>query len=443
MFKKMILVRMCFMLVLCFYVALSFADEIVLNNGVTKPYEISVLKYGAVGDGVTDDTVALQHAFKKCSNFGYVCKIPNGKTFLITKPLFLWGKSSLVGEAGAGGGIIEFRVLDAPYLLNIGISGKNKIEKPFSGVISGVNFKVSGGKEGRILFFWRTQGAIISKNIFDVGVFRYSATSSGNVNGWLKHVNLYVRKNIIIKGNKIFATSDYLGSEGIGLGDFDGAVISHNTITGVGDDPIGIHYSKNIKIENNLMTSVDGRLYVSNSVNVEIIGNDVRRIASISNNKYYKGIALIYVGFELFNIDNSFSAPTNISVINNYLYYPSGSIDAGSGIYVYAPRHVQVVRNKIVNDSDKVIASAIHLLPAIFSARWKDPDGLDGPGVARVHNVMIIGNTASGAFPQRIKMTGQCVDYVGEILIRDNLAEEYQLYCPKVHLSGNKKHNAL
>lgn len=409
------------------------------SNNQKNNYEVNVLDYGAIGDGVTDDTVAIQRAFKKCSNFGLTCKIPKNKTFLVTDSLFLWGKSSLVGEGESG--VIDFRVSHHFYLLNIGIKAKNKIAQPFSGIISGVKFKVSSGKKGRIIFFWRTKGASILDNIFEVGNYRYSATSSGNVVSWLNDVRLYIRKNITIKRNKIIATADYLGNEGFGLGSFDGVVISNNTILGVGDDPIGVHYSRNIVISNNNMTSVDGRLYVSNSVNVEVVNNNIKRIQSLHDNKYYRGIALIYIGFELYNRKNSYSAPTNINVFDNNLYYSKDTIDMGAGIYVYGPRNVNIARNSIINDSKSVTASAIHLLPARFSAPWSDPEGIDSQRVARVWAVSIYDNIIGGDYPQKIKMTGNCIEYVGKVSFRNNLASDYKIFCTEVENYGNKKIN--
>lgn len=399
--------------------------------------EVDVSLFGAKGDGATDDTKSLQKALTDCSTKGFICKIPSGKNFLVTSPIYIWGDGSLTAENGQGS--ITFNVASSPYLLNVGISGRDRLEKPFAGVISGVKFKVIGGKGGRIIFFWRTDGAGIFNNIFDVGVYAYSATSSGNDNAWVKNgfANT-IRKNVTITGNTIIATSDSTGSEGIGLGHFDGALISGNTVTGVGDDPIGIHFCKNVKILGNALESVDGRLFVVNSRHVQIHHNIHRRIASPKDGKFYKGISLLYIGFELHDAANSLAAPTDIHVYNNYLHYPPGSIDTGAAIYLYGPRDVVVENNRVVNDSADVIASGIHLLPAMFSSEWADPDGRDPVKVARVWGVTLSGNSIEGKFPRKLIMTGNCADYRGKVVIKDNKAKGYQLYCPQITHVNNR-----
>ena len=418
--------------------AVSVQSEAKTINDSVNLAVINPLNYGAIGDGVTDDTIGLQKAFRTCSVRGWQCRLPKNKSFLVKEPLFLWGKASLIGE-GTDSEII-FDVNNAPYLLNLGISGRNKLEKPFTGAISNVDFKIRGGKGGRIIFLWRTAGAIISNNTFDVGSYAYSATSSGNDNRWVKNgfKNL-VRKNIIIERNTITAKVDNIGSEGIGLGHFDGAIIKDNIINGVGDDPIGVHFSKNIRIINNKMKSVDGRLFVANSVNVEVVGNEHQRIASLLDNKFYKGISLLYIGFENSVIKSKLSAPTNINVYNNYLAYPEGAIDAGAAIYLYGPRNVSVFKNIIVNDSSKVVATAIHMLPKVFSTKWSDPDNRDGPKLARVWDVSVHNNITEGKYPQKIIMTGNCVSYAGEISISANLASGYQIYCQNIKNKDNIK----
>jgi len=391
--------------------------------------EINVLQYGAIGDGITDDTLGLNKAFKVCSDKNLICKLPKNKIFLVTGALYLWGGASLIGEERMS--TIKFKVSGLPYLLNIGISGRNKLEKSFTGIISKINFKIAGGKGGRIIFLWRTHSASIQNNSFDIGEYAYSATSSGNDNNWVKNgFKNTIRKNITIKHNIITAKVNNAGSEGIGLSSFDGALITDNIINGVGDDPIGIHSCKNIKILRNTMKSVDGRLLVVNSKNIVIADNIHHRVPSLIDNKFYRGISLLYIGFENLNKKNSHSAPTNISIYRNYLYYPQESIDAGAAIYIYGPRNVNVYENKIVNDSNKVIASAIHILPARFSVKWNDPEGKDNDNIAKVRGISVNNNIMSGAYPQKITMTGNCNNYIGKMTIKNNTPSNFQSYCP-------------
>ena len=86
-----------------------------------------------------------------------------------------------------------------------------------------------------------------------------------------------------------------------------------------------------MKILNNDLQSVHGRIYVSNSRNVEIADNRHERVPSGQNGKFYGGIALIYIGFEIFEA-NEFAAPTNTRVHDNTLIYSKGSVDQGEAI---------------------------------------------------------------------------------------------------------------
>lgn len=54
-----------------------------LENTINTVAEINVHDYGAVGDGTTDDTTAIQNAFNACPLFGCVVLRPN-KVYLIT-----------------------------------------------------------------------------------------------------------------------------------------------------------------------------------------------------------------------------------------------------------------------------------------------------------------------------------------------------------------------
>lgn len=392
---------------------------------------INVVEFaGAVGDGIVDDTIRVQQALTHCSNNGFVCAIPQHKTLRITRPLYMWGSADLVGVDETSQIYLETGA--EPYIINFGISGPQQLQPAWNGKVENVTFRGIGPGSGRILFFWRVDGAQIVNNQFHYGTYSYGAMSSGNnnnivVNG---HINT-IRKNITITGNTIDADTTNIGNEGIGLNQWDGATITHNIINGVGDDPIGIHYSKNVQIEYNDLKSVDGRLFVSNSSNVQIRGNTIQRIASSQTGLWYAGISLLYVGHEN-NSTNGFSAPDTITIENNTLKYPLQSIDNGSAIYVYGGRNIHVHGNTIENDSLTGTITGIHILPFVYTspAVWTDPFGLDTNNVSRLYSHVITSNHLTGTRPQLIRETGQtCAYYLGPITISNNVAGGYSFIC--------------
>jgi Right handed beta helix region len=391
-----------------------------------QPKEIDLGQFGAIGDGKTDDSINVQRALTYCSRWGATCRISANSTYLITRPLFLWGNAKLRGADGSGA--LAFKV-SAPYLLNVGISSKNGLEAPFQGEISNITFRVIGGLGGRIIYFWRTRNAQIDHNSFYVGDYAYSATSSGNDNGWV--VNGFsncVRESIKITGNKIYASAGEAGSEGIGLANFNGAVISDNQVVGVGDDPIGIHFSTHVVVKNNLLRSVHGRLFVANSSDVVIADNTVERMSSGSDQRFYEGIALIYAGFEN-QEGNSWEAPRGIQIRRNHLYYPPGALDQGAAINLNGVKATRVEDNQIIDDSPLVIAIGLHVSPVLFSKSWNDPEGIEIGSIASVWDVAIQGNLSEGKFPQSLIMTGNCANYKGRITVQENVAGDFSFYC--------------
>jgi hypothetical protein len=402
---------------------------VLLPSGVwsVTSADIDLGQFGAKGDGQTDDTINVQRALTYCSSRGATCRISGDRAYLITHPLFLWGSANLQGTDGTGK--LVFKIMSDPYLLNIGIRGRNELAAPFSGQISQVTFTVVGGPGGRIIYFWRTRGATVENNTFNVGEFSYSATSSGNDNSWVRNgFSNCIREKISITGNRINASAGAAGSEGIGLGSFDGAEISHNTIIGVGDDVVGIHFSYHVVIEDNSFKSVHGRVFVSNSHDVVILRNDIERMPSPTDRKFYPGIALIYVGFE--NQDgNSWASPSEIKVRDNRLYYPPGALDQGAAINLNGVKSTTVEGNQIVNDSPQVIATALHLSPVLFSGTWSDPEGIETGAIASVWDVGILGNSAKGKYPQTLVMSGNCVNYKGGVTVQGNSAQGFIFYC--------------
>lgn len=394
--------------------------------------DIQMTAYGAVGDGVTDDTVAVQTALTACSDASDRCVVPEGKTFAITNRLFMWGGASLYAVNKADG--LTFNG-DGTNLVNIGISALLTSASVWTGTISHLTFTVTGGSGGRILYFWRTNGGTVTDTAFNVDTFSYSATSSGNNQAYLANcesnaysaTNPCVRRNLTVTDNTITADATNLGSEGFGFGWFDQVTIDGNEIIGVGDDPIGLHFCSNSRVTNNTMSSSDGRLFVANSWNIYVAGNVVQRKPRPSTGTHYQGIALVYIGFETAG-DNSYPPPENITVLGNRLSYAAGSIDLGTGIYLYGIRSSYIANNQVIKastgDGPPV---GLYLLPWMFTGTWTDPSGLDPTDTGRVHSNLISNNKLSNGLI--LQSTGSCDDYVGMVGVTRNSTDTDNLHC--------------
>jgi len=410
--------------------------SVVLSIATPAYADVQMTAYGAVGDGVTDDTAAVQTALTACSDASDRCVVPAGKTFAITDRLFLWGGASLYAVNKEDG--LTFNG-NGTNLVNIGISALLTPAAVWTGTISHMTFTVTGqpGDGGRILFFWRTNGGTVTDVVFNPQSYVYGPTSSGNNNTYLANcesnaysdTNPCVRRNLTITYNTVDANSTAIGSEGFGLGWFDTAEIAHNTISTVGDDPIGMHFSRNLTIHDNVMSSVDGRLFLANVKDSRIYNNRATRVASFIDG-WHAGVALLYVGFET-TATNSYPAPTNITIVNNKFIYPVGSIDNGAAMYLYGIRSSYIARNRVYNYSATLGNTVgLHLLPRPMTGTWTDPDGIDPTTVGRVHSNVIQNNSfSSGTVALSMQMTGNCADHTGKLGLYNNVSSSSTFYC--------------
>ena len=88
--------------------------------------KLNVKNYGATGDGVTDDTLAIQAALDDAKNNtprGGIVFAPTG-TYLITAPLVIWSDTILMGAGNFGGRATKFlATTDITILKTPGVSG--------------------------------------------------------------------------------------------------------------------------------------------------------------------------------------------------------------------------------------------------------------------------------------------------------------------------------
>lgn len=397
---------------------------------------VLVTEFGVVGDGRADDTRNFQRALNACSIKNIECTIPENKKVRITKPIYIWGNSSLYGERGAEI-LPDMQDLTDRYVVNLGISGKHAPEKPFLGYIGNITFRpISGPSDkwlkdktpiaGRVIQIWRAENAGITNNTFHLGAFHYGATASHNNRFWLK--GRPIKKQLTISGNTINATSGSHGMEGIGISNAEMITISNNHIKGVGDDVIGVHFCNNVKIVENQAEGVDGRIFLSNSRNILVKDNVISRGPSPLDGQYKKGVALIYVGFE-FPARVREPKPMNTQIINNTLIYPDNAIDGGATINIRGAENTLISGNTIINNSPMVKAHGIWVAP------WEDPkirSIVVNQTTYPIIGARIVNNKLIGKYPLKIVQTGRCIGYVGQVQITGNLAKIGRLSCPKV-----------
>lgn len=390
------------------------------------------LNIGGIGDGTTDETTTVQSALSDCSANGKVCIVESGKNYRVTGPLYLYGTGSLRGEDNTA--LISFDVGSTKYPIQIGLSSSTVQATAWSGTISDIRLvMVSGSVLGRLIWLARTSGATIDGVTFSPGNLRYSLTGSGVDGTYLSGAGNYVRENITITDNVIAGQSDTLGSEGIGLEGFNGASIKRNTISGVGDDLIGIHLMCTaINIEDNDLSGVDGRVFISNSQGVVVNYNRISR--GKSNDGLYKAASsLIFVGHET-SATNSNTAPKNIIISNNTLTYPSGALDSSAAIYMQGPRDTLVYGNTIYSDSFVSSARCTYDVPFDFVGTWTDPDGLDTTP-AKCRNIIYRANRCVGKYPKSLIMTGAAANHIAPKQFIDNIGTT-SIYSPAVASGG-------
>lgn len=389
-------------------------------------------KYYIQGIAGIDDTVILQNAFTYCSINEVKCVIPKNKKALITSPLYIWGNTSLIGEHGAE---IQLNVFDLTqrYVINLGISGVLQPEQPFVGKIKGVTFRAITGPldkwqepnrtpiAGHIIQCWKCKHTTIKKNVFEIGEYFYKAIATQVDGAWM--FGLGIKHNITISHNTINQNHINTGIECINAFKAQDITIKGNTCTGSGDDLIGLHFVDGAVVKDNILRGVDGRIFCASCTDTIIKGNHIERMASLLDGQWYKGVALIYVGYE--HPAAVHDRPHNIIIKNNVLILPEGSIDGGAVINIRGAGDIMVKDNIIRNDS----MTNPH---GVWVAPWQEPGQPSNYEDYYIKDVSIVENKFNGTNPLKIIQTDQCIGYQGFVDIINNLGEIGRLSCPSV-----------
>lgn len=243
-----------------------------LIEGITSGLHITTPElYGAVGDGITDDTEAVQQAFDE-GNY-----IILSNDYKITSTLFLDGDKTVVG----GGTLHGWLPAEAAheYLWILGATDLGVAGNVFTGSVDGVNIKAHTGNYNYCVSAINADNCQFKNMRFDF--------SEANCHNKMLYIgdNADVTpdnstdKNYLVDNCYFLADSDYESNnnlcESVGVFRRSDIVISNCTTRYMKDD-IGVHHSHFVEIRNNKMfDNFYARIYIGNCTDVKILSNEM------------------------------------------------------------------------------------------------------------------------------------------------------------------------
>ena len=358
---------------------------------------VSVKDFGAVGDGVTDDTAAIQAALDSGAKSVYIL----GGTYKITDNLYVHGNISIIGD---GKSTTTFNLTNVPTYAYWIICGHSSYgtTATWSGEFSGITLDVDAAIEIGLYL-----GSVDKIAVRDVEVI-----TSGNVaNGAIKGINNFVygssqvRRYISIENCTV---SDCALGDGetVGIGSGNDIVVKNLLVLGGARDDLGIHNCGGVLIEGCTISSYDGRIYVSDSSNVQIVNN------KLDYAQASQGMG-IYVGSE----STAFpSYAENYIISGNIIKYGTSCNGSSFGIRVESGRQILVSNNRLINQSS--FANGRIVVESQSLPGWVDPSSIDPNDNPQSHNVTLIGNIVDDQI---------YVPNCNGITISNNVADRYNI----------------
>ncbi|KAE9615980.1 putative polygalacturonase [Lupinus albus] len=247
-------------LVVTFFI-ISFAsfcscNRILKHNPKTTIF--SVMDYGAVGDGVTDDSKAFGKAWgdacEKSDSIGTI-EVPQGKTFML-KPLKFTGPCKFSS--------INFKVegnIVAPSSTDAWTNDDDKSKWLEFVSIYGLIFNGGGQINGHGSVWWESCHALSFNkcNNLQLSDTQHLDSAKGNI-------SISGSNNVKVSNLTITAPQDSKNTDGIDISDSNYVVIDHSTIA-TGDDCIALGSgTSNINITNITCGPGHGIRYIQNTL---------------------------------------------------------------------------------------------------------------------------------------------------------------------------------
>lgn len=330
--------------------------------------EYSVKNFGATGNGITDDTIAIQKALDSLQP-GDTLYFPSGtylrgKIYINNKSnLSIYGNHSTHKLAGVNASII-FKgecnniTIDGLNIIGDGLVSSNqrgisnssgqdlKDLKIINNIIKNVTIGISVNADlsGSI------ENVLIDKNHIENVV----GTKSGNGYGiHFAHGNRLINSRVVISHNTIISAqrhSIYI-AKGSGAEVSDNTIKNHRNGVAIGSPRAAIFVARTINVKvlrNTIQDYTDGAIMVSNSY--DPAKKDITGDVIISDNiiSGSKNLMAIQIGY----LKPQYSYPSNVTVNNNTISDFSVHV---APIQIYGGKNIIFENNHIhVKNSDKL-----------------------------------------------------------------------------------------
>ena|GEM_PF-5772434 len=314
---------------------------------------VSIRTYGAIGDGINDDTTAFQRALDDLRVLGGTLIVPEGNYLLSASnsALYIDGKVSLIGLNGA-------RLI----ISNGETKGRNRISiavgtrATWQGHLEGLHF--TQGKEynsSLLINIFNASDYCIANNNFD-GFSKSTIIKGINDNGWasrfFRYDGKYIRNTIKCTSNDRKSPQEGISVSASGSSNqgylAEKILIANNKIFGCADDPIALHGVRDALVLSNEIHSLDGRILISDSEKFFVRDNTCSHESSFDT----YSAALIHCTWES-SLGTIARGCNNFSIQNNRLFLSRKERQDVQAIYIQGSTSGIVSENTIYSNKSK------------------------------------------------------------------------------------------
>jgi hypothetical protein len=353
---------------------------------------VSVKDFGAAGDGVTDDTSAVQAAATACKASGQALYFPAG-TYLLTPnqvdvaeiETFGDGANSILQSTGAAGSILKAEgdptnvyagFGNDTYIRNLQFDGTtNAVNTIGISLVAQINCRVENIYVRRLDMAFK-ESALIRCSYNNIRDTFVSFSNAERCNYIVYNNSGYRTADIDFTDSQLMANLYHFYLKGTVSAAIDGYNITGNTFFADPDDPSYAHvnciyieyggYWSNIA-HNKFFEAGQNGIALIDSAHTNVTDNQFARSGTLGTNISTGGCAAIYVNSSSSAFNQDTSVETNIS--DNIMI-----ACRAEGVWVANSSRVQVSNNVIAQQSNAIAAftySAIRLIdcaaPRVFS----------------------------------------------------------------------------